>query len=119
MATTYRKFNCSCGTTAVWVYMPSSNPPRYPYFCENCVSRGCSCGHEFTPDSDVGQKNGFGELPPKDNNWKWIEESISWCLTDELGRELPCCEFSYQSDGFVVEKDELDFYRENGIKYNI
>lgn len=119
----YRRFKCDCEkhTVAKWCYMPSSKNIVYHYFCDDCVPRGCSCNHEYTPDSPVGIGNGFGEFPPNENEvgWKWLEKPYKWCMTDESGRQFPCCEFDYSSDGYVAEKDELDFYKLNGIKYNL
>lgn len=36
---------CDCGSIAKWVYMPQSNLPN-PFFCGECVPRGCECGDD-------------------------------------------------------------------------
>lgn len=33
---------CRCNQIAVWVYVPATRN-EYPYYCEEHVSRGCSC----------------------------------------------------------------------------
>ena len=115
----YRRFKCACGNKSTWCYLPSQSKPEYPYFCDDCVPRGCSCNHEFTPTSEEGVKSGFGEIPPSGNDWKWLEEPNKWCHVDLSGREFPCCEFGYDLDGYIVNKEELDFFRLHDIKYKL
>ncbi len=43
------------------------------YYCDVCVSRGCSCN--WDPDTDIEDK-------------------------DEAGRSLPCCEYDYSEEGY-------------------
>lgn len=83
---------CECGKVATWEYVPSTK--LHPYYCDDCVPRGCSCNVEYTINSPAAIENGYGEDPPTNhNNWKWIDKGISWVYTDEKGRELPCIEF--------------------------
>lgn len=56
---------------ATWYYMPNG---KY-YYCDNCVSRGCSCNE----DDDGNQ------------------------LKDEFGRSYPCVEYDYDENGFDEE----------------
>jgi hypothetical protein len=92
---------CECKKIATWLYMPSSSNTSHPYYCDNCVPRGCSCNMEYTVKSPQAHENGYGEDPPSDGrSWKWIEENISWVYTDNKGRELPCIEFDYSDEGY-------------------
>jgi hypothetical protein len=64
-----------CGSQAVWYYMPNGEGDS-PYFCDEHVSRGCSC--------NVDPETGVEDL-------------------DEQGRKFPCCEYTYSEEGFVEE----------------
>lgn len=123
-----KKFLCECGKLATWEYMPSSK--QYPYFCEDCVPRGCSCNREYTPTSVEGAEYDRGENPPTDHNqWRWIEKDVSWEYTDEKGRPYPCCEFWYRDDGYTPYdgkpsesspeggENELAYMDRNNVKY--
>ncbi len=62
----YSLEKCStCDHHAQWQYM-SSSYSKNDRWCDNCVPRGCSCN----------AIDEYGEVQ----------------ATDELGRELPCCE---------------------------
>ena len=70
---------CKCKENATWMYMPTGGADekeRDRYYCDDCVSRGCSCNLDF----DTGEE-----------------------LTDDMGRKLPCCEYNYSEDGFEEE----------------
>lgn len=58
---------CDCGAPAVWMYAPTSTRPN-PNYCEEHVSRGCSCNIDPTTG---------------------VED------TDEQGRLWPCCEYMW------------------------
>lgn len=74
------KEKCECGKNAVWFYMPGFIDGGNPFYCDDCVHRGCSCN----------------DLPIEgDNN--------THHRVDEKGREYPCCEYGYSKEGF--EKD--------------
>lgn len=100
---------CDCGKDAAWIYMPGGKDGNN-FFCDDCVPRGCTCNYRYT-------KSELAETPPKDKTkWKWIvfkdvpdyvdtPEGEIWVYLDEKGRESPCCEFEYDSEGF----DELEF----------
>jgi hypothetical protein len=65
------KHQCDkCEKIAVWLYMPG----RGGYYCDEHVSRGCSCNED---------ENGNQML-------------------DKEGRELPCCEYDYFEKGIEV-----------------
>ena len=86
---------CECGNTAKWVYMPATQPEN-PYYCDECVSRGCTCGIEYVSGSTESIENGYSEEPPSLDNqrkWTWIVKDVSWCYVDALGRKLPCVEY--------------------------
>ena len=80
------KIKCECGKIAVWIYMPSDSDD-YPYYCDDCVPRGCSCNC-YPKDDDYDNSD-------PDN---WIEE------LDEKGRKQPCCEYEYFEEGFEEEE---------------
>lgn len=62
-----------CPCRAVWLYMPGKE--HYCY-CDIHIKRGCSCN--IDPDSGVED-------------------------TDQFGRLMPCCEYTYNEDGFIEE----------------
>lgn len=76
------KYTCfKCGlqgreALAVWYYMPhfQNKAEEENYFCDNCISRGCSCNLIIGSDS---------------------EEEL-----DERGRQLPCIEYDYSETGY-------------------
>lgn len=94
----------------------------YPYYCEDCVPRGCFCNNEYEEEYD-GKITTIQEIiamvEEQGGKWKWKDKgkSISWI--DEQGRELPCIEFLYRKDGWEVEEAETKFYQENRIEYKI
>ena len=87
---------CECGNIAVWVYSPGFSSRDNPYFCDDCVSRGCMCGYRFIDEDD--QPNG-----DEGKDWMWIEDDVAWVFLDEKQREYPCAEFDYEPDGFERE----------------
>lgn len=93
---------CDCGKMAVWVYAPGFSSGVSPYFCEDCVPRGCECNHHYVHEVDLE----YSDLPTEqDNPFMWIKEGAIWCHLDEQGREYPCCEYDYDEDGF--DKEDL------------
>ena len=86
---------------AVWLYMPGfSDENKSPFFCDDCVSRGCACNHHYIKEEE------FDDSPKsEDTNIKWIDES-TWTHVDEQGREYPCCEYDYEENGYDIEYDE-------------
>jgi len=88
--------HCSCGNIAVWVYSPGFSSGDNPYFCDNCVNRGCMCNYRFIDEE---------ELPNGDEgkDWIWVEVDVAWVFLDEKQREYPCMEFDYEPDGFERE----------------
>jgi hypothetical protein len=82
------KHKCDCRKQAVWLYMPSSTM-KNPFFCDDCVPRGCSCNSR--------PKDGNYESEDPDN---WEEPS------DDNGRLHPCVEFDYSEDGYEIDEEE-------------
>ena len=39
------KQKCDCGNIATWLYMPCSSSKENPFYCDDCVHRGCSCNN--------------------------------------------------------------------------
>lgn len=89
---------CDCGAISVWCYMPGFSSGCNPYFCDDCVPRGCECNHYSTRDEDYIPEGGFSPTED-DGRFKWISETI-WTHIDEKGREYPCCEYMYDEEGF-------------------
>jgi hypothetical protein len=89
---------CECGNFAVWVYMPGYSSGNHPYFCNDCVHRGCSCNHKYI--NEVYTNNPEGE---EGIDWKWIEEGLIWTYIDEKSREYPCAEYEWDPDGYERE----------------
>ena len=52
---------------------PSEDPKRF--YCEEHVSRGCSCNFDFITGEEY---------------------------KDEQGRSLPCCEYDWNDKGYIV-----------------
>lgn len=69
----------------MWVYTPSDGKDSDRHFCEDCVSRGCSCN--IDSDTDIEYR-------------------------DEAGRLVPCCEYDYCETGYDNDKtlDDSDLY---------
>lgn len=90
---------------AVWDYMPGFSNGDISVFCDDCVPRGCDCNYIYL---DVDAYD-----PPLDNpslpegiegvDWKWIEKDRIWVDIDEKGREYPCSEYMWDSDGWERE----------------
>ena len=109
------KFLCNCKKLATWYYMPSSEYPRYGYYCDDCVPRGCSCNTIPVPLND-----NHGEYPPiNQKQWKWIEKDVTWENLDNLGRKYPCCEFDHNIEGYDVTNEEIEFFKEKNVEYFI
>lgn len=92
------KANCDCGKMAVWCYMPSGMSGNN-CFCEDCVNRGCSCNEMYVKEEMPSLSRSYPEgIENKD--WKWKIEDIIWIQLDGEGKELPCCEYMYEKDGW-------------------
>lgn len=79
-----KKQKCfKCDHRAVWWYVPSDELDKNArYYCDSHVSRGCSCNMDFDDAGNI------------------IKEYL-----DEQGRQLPCCEYYYNPDGYEEEND--------------
>lgn len=100
---------CTCGVEAKWFYLPSSESMDKPFFCDDCVPRGCSCNEYSTIDGDYHPPGG---IRPDDEDgiegvdWVWVnEEKTLWCRIDEKGRKYPCVEFDFDEDGFDFDEN--------------
>lgn len=89
------KEHCGCRKIAVWCYMPGFANGGSPYFCDECVHRGCSCNHRYIDGPDLPE----GE---EGKDWIWIEDGV-WTNVDENGKEFPCAEYDYDPDGYERE----------------
>lgn len=114
------RFLCECGKLAVWCYMPTCD--WYPYYCKDCVPRGCSCNDEYEEEYDgkiTTIKEIIAWVEEKGGKWIWKEEGKSISRVDEQGRLFPCVEFFYREDGWEVREDEIKFYKEKSIEYKV
>jgi len=78
------KHRCfKCKQMATWYYMPASVDKHKPssYYCDDCVSRGCGCNIIDDTGTD-----------PTYEQYK-----------DLTGRELPCCEYNYNEEGYKMD----------------
>ena len=89
---------CTCGKRAVWCYLPGYSSGSSPYFCDECVHRGCSCNHRYVKDKLFKE----GDIPEGEEgkDWIWVEEGSVWTSIDDKGREWPCAEYDYDPDGY-------------------
>ena len=91
---------------------------EYPYFCDDCVPRGCSCNHEMTPEHKDAVFDGLNVGRKPEGNYKFVAENV-WVHLDEKGREEPCCEYSYDKEGWEAMEDEINDYKTKGIEYYV
>jgi len=117
---------------AVYLYMPSSSNKHNPYYCEECVSRGCSCNYHHANLKDFQPPLESGEIPEgiEGKDWKWVEREATehsaaiskedglFVYLDENGREYPCCEYMYDEEGFDTEYSDsfLKFLVDNELE---
>lgn len=88
------KIKCDCGKIAVWCYMPGFEGAPNDCFCDDCVPRGCSCNDRLKDDLKWETMEEYGKLWENDDN---IITDL-----DEQGRQLPCCEYLYEEEGFEI-----------------
>jgi len=108
---------CDCGKVAVWCYMPGYSSGDSPYFCDDCVGRGCSC-NEYSVVNEHYHPPG-GIHPDDDDgtegvNWEWVEPGVRWAHIDEKGRRYPCAEYDYDPDGYERDINPHE-YEKNSI----
>jgi hypothetical protein len=99
------KEKCNCGSEAKWLYMPSSSMEN-PFFCDDCVPRGCSCNSRHIDPNAYHPPLENPDLPDGEEgiDWTWVDdEKNEWCYIDEKGRKYPCCEFDYDEEGYEKE----------------
>lgn len=109
-----KKELCNCGNEAKWCYMPGYSNGSNPLHCDDCImplteKNGCSCNW-------INIKNSQPE-GVEDINWRWViedkqeespypitKDSGYWIKLDDKGRPYPCCEYTYEEDGFYTEQ---------------
>jgi hypothetical protein len=99
-----KKHICShknCSEIATWYYMPATDKPVEPYYCDSHVYRGCSCNYnhvnEDYPNNPIGVEN---------IDFKWIKTNEVWVSIDESGRQYPCIEFDNSETGYYTNEYE-------------
>jgi len=101
------KERCVCGKIAVWIYLPGYSNKDSPFWCDDCVPRGCDCNYRYcqvdayhppleNPNSPEGEEG---------IDWKWIEKDKIWTPLDENKNEYPCAEYMWDSEGWEREYD--------------
>jgi len=97
-----KKHLCNCGKLAVWLYMPGYENNENSFVCDDCVDRGCQCNYYSIREEDYNPPIKGGILPTEeDYPIKWIND-YTWTKVDEKGREYPCCEYTYNENGFNI-----------------
>ena len=92
------KQKCDCGNIATWLYMPCSSSKENPFYCDDCVPRGCSCNNTSLKE-DYAQQ----EIEGNDKNgYNYKIENDYIIPLDEQGREFPCSEYDYDEDGYEL-----------------
>lgn len=86
------KAKCDCGKDAVYLLMSASKDCMNPYYCDDCVSRGCSCNNYFIKD----------DYPEDHTSGGYKMEGDILIPIDEQGREYPCVEYDYSKDGYEI-----------------
>lgn len=100
-----KKEKCDCGRIAVW---PGYSSRCSPFFCDDCVHRGCDCNRRYVDVNAYSPPLDHPEWPDEsDMPVKWIENGKVWCSVDDKGREYPCEEYSYDKDGFDVDRNNI------------
>ena len=73
------KQKCDCGNIATWLYMPSSSSKENPFYCDDCVPRGCSCNNTSLEEDYAQQvmeendKNGYDKTQRKPTHFsRWM-----------------------------------------------
>ena len=103
---------CDCGKVAVWCYMPGYSSGSSPYFCDECVGRGCSCNQRYVKDELF--KEGDPTEGEEGKDWVWIVDGSIWTSIDDNGREWPCAEYDYDPDGYEREINPHE-YEKNSV----
>ena len=94
---------CDCGKKATWVYMPGFRDGS-PFFCNECVHRGCSCNEYSIVAEHYHPPGGIEPEGIEEVDWIWVnEEKTSWARIDDKGRRYPCAEYDYDEDGFEID----------------
>jgi len=93
---------CECGKIAIWCYMPGYSSGCSPYFCDECVHRGCDCHNRYMDTEDPLFEPPEGQ---EGIDWKWVEEGRIWVSVDDKGREWPCSEYDWETNGYERENN--------------
>jgi hypothetical protein len=72
---------CDCGKVASWCYLPGFSDGS-PYFCDDCVHRGCSCNHRYVNVNAYHPPLDEPELPTEEDH------PIKWKMAGILSNNL-------------------------------
>lgn len=86
-----------CGKMATYCYMPGYSDDSSPFFCYDCVPKGCSCNeyniNQLKPEGIEGI------------DWEMVDKSkVHWQKLDIKGNPYTCCEFVCDEEGFYIEE---------------
>lgn len=95
---------CECGKKATWIYGPGFNNGDSPFFCDNCVPRGCECNYMYIDINIYDPPLDEPEIPDgvEGIDWIWVKKNKIWQYIDSNGLPFPCMEFEYNEKGFDV-----------------
>ena len=110
-----KMFACDCGKMATWDYMPKTEQKWNPFFCDDCVPRGCTCNDDYDCE-DMPIKETIEWYNSHGMKWEWIEEGVSIRHLDEKGRNLPCCEYFPFEEGIEASDEAIQEYLKLGIE---
>ena len=91
--------NFASGKIATWLYMPMTDSIESPFYCDDCVPRGCSC--QIDMDNECELTNIREQTTEEIVSYKDVRDNPRH-RRDEQDRLLPCIEFEYDEFGFDV-----------------
>lgn len=114
------KIKCTCGKIATWLYMPNTDNLNSPFYCDNCVSRGCNCNWRSIEEPALYGTSENKLMPQgiEGVNWKWVDQNMAtaqgikqpipekkyWTFLDINKKEFPCCEYEYEESGYNINE---------------
>ena len=111
-------YNCKCGKMATWCN-GAGDYSGYPFFCDDCVPRGCFCNDEYDdPEHNCSIKETTDWFNSQGVKWVWKENCKSISKVDDQGRFLPCIEYSHQESGFETIEEENESFSKQGTEFS-
>lgn len=87
---------CECWQLATWYYDPCYDEKieQENYYCDNCVSRGCTCNQYCIIDWQEYHTGGLTQEEIEKEKIQILDR------LDAEGRKIPCCEYLYSNEWF-------------------